>query len=87
MVMRNVTWTYTISANGMTATNLATLIDADLPSGYKCVGIAGYRTNNNYTVPVAIQYSNVSDSLRLRNLSSSAVTSTTARIYYIAFKE
>ena len=82
----NVVWTYTIPANGTAQTNLAELIDDNLPDGYKCLGIVGFRTNSTSAVPITMSYSNVNDSLKLKNISSSAIASTGMRIYYLRAK-
>ena len=76
--MRSVTTDYNIAASttypGSTSWNLKTLIDSDMPAGYRCLGTSGYTTNNVQVVVIACRYNNSSYSLQIRNLSNSAQT-------------
>ena len=65
---------YSISANDSYNTNLKTLIDADLPSGHKCIGISGFTTNDINVLPISVRYENSQYSLQMRNISSSSKT-------------
>ena len=76
LIVRSISFSYTVNANGQYNTNIKTKIDEDIPSGYSCIGIVGYTTNSQSVFPVALTYSNSSYSLQLRNISSSQVTET-----------
>ena len=85
LINRQITWPYSITANGQTNTNLKTLIDADIPSGYTFLGIVGFSTAEQSAVPVSIRYINSNYSAQLKNVSSSAISST-LYVYYLAVK-
>lgn len=79
---RRVTWSYNIAANGNGNTNLKTLIDNDLPQGYKSIGVVGFTTNDVNIVPIAVNYADSNYSLQLRNIGSSAIQNT-VHVYYL----
>ena len=82
---RMLSWTYNAPANNTAQTSLKSLIDADLPSGYKFGGLAGFSTNNTGVLPMSIMYSDSTYSLRLRNITNAAVN-TSCNIMYVAIK-
>lgn len=82
-VIRSVSWTYSCGATDTVNTNLKTIIDADMPSGYKFVAIAGYASGAVTCLPYSIRYADSSYSLAIRNVSSSPVSNITAQIRYL----
>lgn len=83
LVTRVVTITYSASANDTYNTNLRTIIDNDLPSGYECMGITGVQSGNKDCMVYAFRYVNSSYALGIRNISSTAVSDATAIIEYL----
>ena len=83
---RSVNYSYTLAANGTDATNLKTLIDADVPTGYKFLSISGFTSNNSNAYIYTARYYNNNYSLALKNTSDSALTGE-AVIYYLCSKE
>ena len=85
LAMRSVTWTYSANAGQRVNTNLKTLIDADMPSGYRCLGIvgsdAGYADCFLQAKYISSQYA-----LSITNTGSSAATDKTATVYYLCIK-
>ena len=79
---RTVQWSYSLTANGNSNTNLYTLIENNLPANNRFLGLAGFTTGNVQVVPISVRYSDSDYSLQIRNLSSSAQTGTVT-IYYI----
>ena len=79
----SVNYSYSMGANGNANTNLKTLIDADMPSGYECIGICGYATNSIYVQVCNCNYSDSAYSLQLSNRANSTQTGNCA-IWYIA---
>lgn len=69
---RSIQVPYECTANGQFNTNLKTLIDADIPSGYSCLGVVGYSTNEVNVYMVAFGYYDSAYSLQVKNASSSA---------------
>lgn len=82
--IRELQISYTINANSSYNTNLKTLIDNDMPSGYKFGGLAGFATNNIQVIMNNCGYYDSAYSLQLANRSGSAIGSTICRIFYIA---
>lgn len=82
---RKVTWPVTVAANNNNNTNLKTLIDADMPSGYKYVCISGFSTNDVQLIPIAVRYNDSAYSLQVANRSTSSRTSN-VEINYICAK-
>lgn len=82
LTLRNINWNYTVSAHGEAHTNLKTLIDNDIPAGYKYLGIAGYRTNNGNVVINAVIYLDSGYSLQIINNASSDI-SNSVNIQYL----
>lgn len=74
---------YTIPANGNYNTNLKTLIDNDMPSGYHFAGIVGYMTNNRDLFLINAAYQESAYSLYVRNISTSSITGS-ARVFVLA---
>lgn len=83
-IYREVQHAYTIAANGSYNTNLKTIIDADMPADYNFDTIVGYSTNNANVVAYALYYADTAYTLRLKNLTNAAVSSTNIRIQYKA---
>lgn len=83
MQIRSVSINYSISGNNQFNTNLYTVINNDLPSGWTCLGIVGIATNSQSVLPAAVFYGNSSWSLQLRNVSSTA-DNNHVNIYYLA---
>lgn len=79
---RTVQWSYSLTANGNSNTNLYTLIENNLPANYMFLGLAGFTTGNVQVVPISVRYSDSSYSLQIRNLSNSEQTGTVT-VYYI----
>jgi hypothetical protein len=84
--MRSVTWAYSCNAGEATNTNLKTIIDADLPSGYACLGVTGFTTNQIDIVPTSLRYVNSNYSCQLRNVGTTN-RSNTLTVYYLAQKQ
>lgn len=82
---RTVQWEYSLTANGNANTNLYTLINGDLPSGSKFLGIAGFTSGNVQVATISARYSDSVYSLQVRNLSSSTQTGTFT-VYYLCAK-
>ena len=78
-----VNYSYSMGANGNANTNLKTLIDANVPSGYECIGICGYATNSVYVQVCNCYYSDSPYSLQLSNRANSTQAETCA-IFYLA---
>ena len=77
-----VNYSYSMGANGNANTNLKTLIDADMPSGYECIGICGYATNSVYVQVCNCNYADSAYSLQLSNRANSTQTGTCAIRYF-----
>ena len=86
LTIRRVNWDYTISNASGTWTNLKTLIDNDLPSGYRCLGIVGYTTSDIRVVPVSVRYYDTQYSLQLIRLNSDTISQQMI-VYYLAVKD
>lgn len=86
ITIRSVTHTYSANAGSNANTNLKTLIDNDLPSGYSFLAIAGYGSGNANVVVYSARYANNNYSLGLKNVGTSAVSDSTAEIYYLCIK-
>lgn len=82
LTLRNINWNYTVSAHGEAHTNLKTLIDNDIPAGYKYLGIVGYRTNNANVIVNAVIYLDSGYSLQILNNASSDI-SNSVNIQYL----
>ena len=82
---RKVTWPVTVAANNNNNTNLKTLIDSDIPSGYKYVCISGFSTNDVQLIPIAVRYTDSAYSLQVANRSNTSRTSN-VEINYICAK-
>lgn len=80
--IRAVTYQYSVNANSRVNTNLATLIDADMPAGGIFGGIAGFQSGDANTVISACFYANNNYSLCINNFSGNSVFDKTATIYY-----
>lgn len=79
----NINYSYSMEANGNANTNLKALIDANMPSGYECIGICGYATNSVYVQVCNCNYSGNAYSLQLSNRANSTQTGTCS-IWYCA---
>ena len=83
---RKVTWSnVTIPANNSNNTNLKTIIDNDMPSGYKFVGISGFSTNDIYITPISVRYHDSAYSLQVSNRYNTNRT-TNIEVYYLCVK-
>ena len=80
---RTVTHTYSANAGANANANLKTIIDADLPSGYTFLAIAGYGSGNANVVVYSARYANNNYSLGLKNVGTSAVSDAEASISYL----
>ena len=85
--VRSVTWTYSVAADAGVNTNLKTLIDADLPSGDRCLGVVGFTTNDNYVVVNACYYGNSNYSIQLKNTWSDVRSNRNMVVYYLCVKD
>lgn len=85
--VREISFNYTIGANSTYNVNLKTLIDNNLPSGYRFCGLCGYASNNVQVLTTNFGYYDSNYSLQLANRSNSAITSTLYRVWYLADRE
>ena len=83
-VVRYIDFTYSINANSSYSRNLKTLIDDDLPSGYRFGGLAGFASNNIQTLTTNFGYYDSQYSLQLANRGGSAISNQIFRVLYIA---
>lgn len=67
---------YTLSSQGQYNTNLKTIIDADVPSGKKVIGIIGCTTGDVRVFVVGCYYSNGNYSFQIRNISNDTISQT-----------
>lgn len=67
-------------------TNLKTIIDADLPTGKKCIGIIGWDSSGASILVSQLRYVNNSYSFHCINTSSSAYTNKSAQVHYLCIK-
>ena len=82
---RKVNYAYSIAANGNTHANLYSIINNDMPSGYRFLAFAGFNTASVNVFMSNCRYVNSDYSLELRNVSTSAV-SQTSDIFYLCAK-
>ena len=83
--MDSVTIGYSINGGSSVAFNLKTKIDEDMPSGYKCLGVVGFSTNDVNVYTVSCRYENSNYSLQLKNTASGTV-SNNCNVYYLRVK-
>ena len=83
-VVRYIDFTYSVNANGSYNRNLKTLIDSDMPSGYRFGGLAGFASNNIQALTTNFGYYDSQYSLQMANRSGSAISNQTFRVLYIA---
>lgn len=83
--VRTVFIQYTVSNNGNHNANLKKLIDADMPSGYRCLGVAGYTTNDSNVVATSIRYVDSNYSFQIREVATAQI-SQTAQVLYLCAK-
>lgn len=76
---------YTLSNNGNYNVNLKTLIDADTPSGYRCLGVVGYTTNDVNVVATSVRYTDSNYSFQIREFATAQISST-AQVFYLCAK-
>lgn len=76
---------YTLSNNGNYNVNLKTLIDADIPSGYRCLGVVGYTTNDVNVVATSVRYTDSNYSFQIREFATAQISST-AQVFYLCAK-
>lgn len=72
--VRAVSRTFNANANATAYANLKSIIDEDLPSGYRCLGVVGFTTNNNNAFFISCRYDDYAYSLQIRNVSSGAIS-------------
>ena len=82
LFQRTVTVPWSVSGSSTYNTNLYTIINADLPSGYRCVGIVGFELGQNQQMLVNCRYVDDNYSFQIRNMAT-ADRSGTATIYYL----
>lgn len=82
-VVRSITVSYTAAAGSSAIANLKTLIDADLPAGFNCLGIVGFTSNSSVCTFSSVRYVDSNYAMQIRNMGTSQI-SETARIYYLA---
>ena len=85
LTVRSIGVPYTIAANGQWNTNLYTIINEDLPSGYEVLGIVGLTTNDVSVYPVSFQYYNGNYSFQIKNITSTSITGN-ATVRYLCVK-
>jgi len=83
--IRSVTQAYDIVASGSMHANLKTLIDADMPSGYKCLGVVGFTTNHIGVYLNAVGYRASEYSLQAYNNTNGQRTGN-IQIWYLCYK-
>lgn len=83
--VRTVSIPYTVAANSSFYTNLKTIIDEDLPSGYVCLGIVGFTTNDVGVLVMGIYYASTNYSFQVANTASRNITNT-AYVRYLCAK-
>lgn len=83
--MRKVNFSYSIAANGNTHGNLYTLINNNMPSGYRFLAFAGFNTASVHVFMSNMRYVNSDYSIELRNVSSATVTQT-SEVFYLCAK-
>lgn len=87
ILVREITSTYSVAAGVSYYTNLKPLIDADLPSGYKCAGIVGYALNSAYCHIANLRYASGTYTIQIGNRSTSAQNNCNLYITYLAIPE
>lgn len=80
-INRSIQVPYTCEAYAQFNTNLKTLIDADLPSGYTVLGVVGYTTNDVNVHMIACRYYNTAYSLQIKNVGSTAISNNVVVTY------
>lgn len=80
-INRSIQVPYTCEANGQFNTNLKTLIDADLPSGYTVLGIVGFTTNDVNVHMIACRYYNTAYSLQIKNIHTISISNNVVVTY------
>ena len=83
--IRTVSIPYTVASNSSFYTNLKTIIDADLPSGYVCLGIVGFTTNDVAVLVMGVYYASTNYSFQVANTASRSITNT-AYVRYLCAK-
>lgn len=78
----SVTISYSLASGAQYNTNLKTLIDSNLPSGYRCIGISGFTTGDIRVYFVSCFYGNSNYSFQIKNTSTNTV-SENATVYYL----
>lgn len=80
-INRSIQVPYTCESYAQFNTNLKTLVDADLPSGYTVLGIVGYTTNDVNVHMIACRYYNTAYSLQIKNIGSTAISNNVVVTY------
>ena len=83
--IRKVNFSYNITANGNAHGNLYSIINNDMPSGYRFLAFAGFNTASVNVFMSNMRYVNSDYSIELRNVSTSAVAQT-SDIFYLCAK-
>lgn len=86
-IIKEIQHSYSISANSTYNTNLKTLIDNNMPSGYHFGGLCGYSSNSVQVITTNFGYYDSAYSLQLANRSNSAIGNTVYRIFYLAIQD
>lgn len=82
LIVRYVTWDYSISAGISDNRNLKTMIDANMPSGKRFLGVVGFTTNSANVVPTSMRYEDTNYSWQLRNVGTT-LQEAKAYCYYL----
>ena len=78
---RSISLSWTLSGSSASNFDIKTLIDNDLPQGYRCLGTVGYDTGQNQQLVSRCQYEG-SISFTMRNIATEE-RSGTATIRYL----
>lgn len=79
---RTISTPYTVAGNSSFHTNLKTIIDGHMPSGYRCLGIVGYSTSHANVLAASVRYEDSAYSLQLVSTASAAI-SANMLVYYL----
>jgi len=83
--LSSVSVSYSLESGAQYNTNLKTIIDSNLPSGHKCIGIVGFTTGDIRVYFVSCYYGNSNYSFQIKNSGTYTVTET-ANIVYLHMK-
>ena len=77
----------TFAAGATYHTNLKTLIDADMPAGYRCLGVAAFYGGTSKIAVISARYEDTDWSFVAMNAAGSAYTGRSSVIGYLCMKE